>query len=213
MYKKINFLLLSLSLSCSSCFKTEENLYEASLSPDDPIPATAVAIESFKQPNEPKKYHCRPNKHAKVYEGQKLYVTNVADGDTISGCLLPEGKHEVKIRIVGIDCPETSRNKKCIRDDKRKKMSCDEQIPLGKKARRVARDMLYKQVVSLESPEGRSRFSRDTYGRLLSYIRTANDLDFGKYTIEQALCEEYGYRFWHPRRNAYRDAVPANSPF
>ena len=44
---------------------------------------------------------------------------DVKDGDTVHGCLMPEGRDKIKIRLKGIDCPESRYNKKCERDDQR----------------------------------------------------------------------------------------------
>lgn len=141
-------------------------------------------------------------------EGQKIWVTKIADGDTFTACLLPNKEGSIRIRVLGIDCPESHANAKCKRDEKKGKPSCEQQIPLGKKATARARRLLYDQVVSLESPKGTGQFERDNFGRWLAYVRTPEGRDFGKTMIKDGHCENYQWKYPHPRGAEYGQSKP-----
>jgi endonuclease YncB( thermonuclease family) len=132
-------------------------------------------------------------------EAQLSYVTKVADGDTFTACLLPGMDGSVRVRVLGIDCPEAHENAKCKREGERGGKGCAEQIPLGKKASAYAHRLLLKKKVFLESPRGDGRFELDMYGRVLAYVRTERGEDFGKRMIKDAGCENYQWKYPHPR--------------
>jgi micrococcal nuclease len=102
-------------------------------------------------------------------------VTKVVDGDTIS---IQIGDSVEKIRIVGINTPETV--------DPRKSVEC-----FGKEASAKAREVLLNQEVSLESDFTQN--DKDRYGRLLRYVYLRDGSDFGKLMISQGYAYEYTY--------------------
>lgn len=178
----------------------------------DPPPPQAAAFGN------PKKWHgedkkgryptarCHHNKHAKVRENQELFVIDVKDGDTIHGCLMPEGRDLIKIRLKGIDCPESRYNKKCEREGRRGGMGCEKQIPLGQKAKRRAEKLMLNHTIKLESTRGHNYFEKDHYGRVLSYIRLENDEDFALEMIGDGYCRAYSFGRNHPRKRDYERA-------
>ncbi|MBP7124865.1 thermonuclease family protein [Myxococcota bacterium] len=129
-------------------------------------------------------------------------VVSVADGDTIT-VRGPEGKE--KVRVLGIDCPESSHNAKCERDGRQGRHGCDWQVPRGVEAKRVARRLLEGRTVTLEGP-----FSRDPYGRLLAYVRLADGTDYGERMVREGHCEDFGWKYPHPRSNRYRSGAPGS---
>ncbi len=106
-------------------------------------------------------------------------ITWVFDGDSFQArTLKPDGTDGdmLEVRVKGIDCPESAEGEKCLRDEKRGGMSCADQIPLGKKAKRLAIKALKDQTVTLESESGTGNLERDRYHRALAYVRLAAPL-------------------------------------
>ena len=133
-------------------------------------------------------------------DGQRAYVERVSDGDTLKVRLLDSGQR-VKVRILGIDCPESRRNEKCKREGQEGRKGCDWQIPRGKRATRQAVAWLKQQTVVLECGK---RCKKDRYGRLLRYVRIlASGKDFGLEMIRAGHCFDFGWKYPHERRRAY----------
>ena len=138
-----------------------------------------------------------------LHESQQVLVTKIADGDTFTGCIMPDLAGSVRVRVLGIDCPESHENAKCKREGKSGGLSCAEQIPKGRAATAVAREMILGNTVVLESPKANGEFERDTFGRILAYVRTSKNDDFGKRMIKEGLCDNYDWKYPHPRGVEY----------
>jgi endonuclease YncB( thermonuclease family)/PKD repeat protein len=107
---------------------------------------------------------------------QKVKVIAVIDGDTIT-IEFKDGKKE-KLRLIGIDTPETKHPKKKVED-------------FGKEASKFVADMLVGKEVYLEID---SSNYRDKYDRLLGYIRLQQDgKTFNETLIEQGYARAYLY--------------------
>ncbi len=90
---------------------------------------------------------------------QIIKVQRIIDGDTF---VLSNGE---KIRLIGIDTPESRPNPKLYRDVKRTGQDINAIIAMGKEATKFTRQLLEGKRVNLKfdiSP-------RDRYGRLLAY--------------------------------------------
>ncbi len=85
------------------------------------------------------------------YSFEKIYITNVIDGDTV-WAQMSDGSEE-KIRLIGVDAPETEKPDKAAE-------------PLAEEAADYTREMILDQYVYLEMDND----DRDKYGRLLAYI-------------------------------------------
>jgi micrococcal nuclease len=122
------------------------------------------------------------------YHGRQFAVVNVVDGDTLD-IDITDGKYShTRIRLWGIDTPET-------KDPRTGPMY------FGKEASDFATKLaLGKQVtIYLEKEKN----SRDKYHRLLAYIQ----LPDGKFLNEELLSEGYAYadlRFKHGLYNKYK---------
>ena len=92
-------------------------------------------------------------------------VTRVSDGDTITVEL--DGREE-KVRLTGIDTPETFASSKLDRDVEASPLSREEMRALGKEATAYAKELMEGQEVYLELDAE----ERDRYGRLLAYVYT-----------------------------------------
>ncbi|MCE9643074.1 MAG: thermonuclease family protein [Candidatus Andersenbacteria bacterium] len=102
-------------------------------------------------------------------------VTKVIDGDTID---VQIGTKTERIRIVGMDTPETV--------DPRKPVQC-----FGKEASNKAKTILTGKKVRLESDPVSGE--RDKYGRLLRYVYLENGTSFEKLMILDGYAHEYTY--------------------
>ncbi len=92
-------------------------------------------------------------------------VIRVIDGDTFS-CSLDNGLEE-RVRLLGIDTPESRRNEKVERDSLKTGASLDTLIALGKKSSNYTKSLLPKGTqIQLETDVQ----IRDRYGRLLAYV-------------------------------------------
>lgn len=145
----------------------------------------------------------KPEGNLVLKESQTGRVIKIADGDTFTACLNIPNPVRIRVRVLGIDCPESSENAKCKRDAKRDKISCKDQIPLGKKATQMATTTLLNHEVRLESPHGNGLFEQDQFGRWLAYVRLSDGEDFGKSMVTQGLCENYQWKYPHPRGAQY----------
>lgn len=129
--------------------------------------------------------------------GSKAYVEKVVDGDTLK--VRVDGGRRVTVRVLGIDCPESHANEKCARDGRQGRKGCAEQVPLGLEASRRAAAVLKHRTVTLEGPT-----KRDLYGRTLAYVRLPDGRDFGALMVKEGLCEDFGWKYPHPRMQEYR---------
>ncbi len=127
---------------------------------------------------------------------QRAYVDRILDGDTIE---VRAGSDRLKVRILGIDCPESKRNSKCMRDAE----GCSWQIGWGKKAAERAAVLLRHAVVSLEC---HGKCKEGKFDRPLRYVRLADGRDFGLVMIQEAFCSDYGWKYPHPRGQEYLES-------
>ena len=92
-------------------------------------------------------------------------VVKITDGDTI--VVLIEGNQQVKIRLEGIDCPESNQD-------------------FGNRAKQAVSDLCFgKEVVIQKSGE-------DKYGRTLGYV-FVGDVNVNKELLKQGLAWHYKY--------------------
>jgi micrococcal nuclease len=120
---------------------------------------------------------------------QEALVTKIIDGDTIDVSL--SGISE-RIRIIGIDSPETV--------DPRKSIQC-----FGQESSAYLKDRLTGKTVWLESDP--SQNDRDKYRRLLRYVWVDNGLvDIGKEMIEMGYTFEYTYDIPYKYQLEYKQA-------
>ncbi len=95
---------------------------------------------------------------------ERVLVAYVVDGDTI---IVKRGGRTEKVRLIGIDTPESKENSKAFRDAERKGSDISVIISQGKKATSFLRGLIKKgDSVSLEFDV----VERDKYGRFLAYV-------------------------------------------
>lgn len=118
-------------------------------------------------------------------DSESATVVRVVDGDTIQ-VKLASGKRE-KVRIIGIDTPETV--------DPRKAVQC-----YGKEASAKMKALLNRKKVTLEMNPAENK---DKYGRLLRYVNLK-----GKDIGAQMITDGYAFSYKsypHPRLEQYNE--------
>ena len=99
---------------------------------------------------------------------EKADVVRVVDGDTV--VILLNGQEE-KVRLIGVDTPESKNNEKARRDSSKTGESVSEIVKLGKEAAQYTKSILPKGTkVTVETDVQ----PRDRYGRLLAYLYLEN---------------------------------------
>jgi micrococcal nuclease len=94
------------------------------------------------------------------YDYNKILVSAVIDGDTIR---LENGE---KVRLIGIDTPESTQNVKLRCDLKKTDKDAEAIIEMGKAAAKFTKSLVLKKYVRLEFDVQ----ERDRYNRLLAYV-------------------------------------------
>lgn len=113
-------------------------------------------------------------------------VVKVYDGDTFK-CRLESGE-EVKVRLIGIDTPESRRNKKAYRDAEKSGRSVEEIIRLGKKASEFTKRLIPPgTIVYLETDVQ----LHDRYGRLLAYVYLPDGRMLNEVLVEEGYATVY----------------------
>ncbi len=98
------------------------------------------------------------------YADHSVKVIRVVDGDTLK---IDFHGVELTTRLIGVDTPESRRNKKAKRDAERTDLDLDTIISLGKKATEYVKRLIRPgNFVTLEFDVQQT----DPYGRLLCYI-------------------------------------------
>jgi micrococcal nuclease len=131
---------------------------------------------------------------------ETFWVHKVTDGDTLK---VRRGTEKLNVRLLGIDCPEAHRNAKCERDGLAGRRDCDWQVPRGVAAGQRAATLAKDQAVTLECG---GRCEQDRWGRWLRYVRLPDGTDLGLLLVREGLCEDFGWKYPHPRGEPYRSA-------
>lgn len=99
-------------------------------------------------------------------------VSRVIDGDTFE---LDDGR---RLRLLGVDCPESTANAKCKRSP-----DCEKENAAGKRAKRV--------VASMVGREAQLSGRKDRYGRELGRIALSDGTDLGEVLVTTHICRAY----------------------
>lgn len=119
---------------------------------------------------------CAPAAQAATPVGLQTTVTKVVDADTVHAT--DARGSTVKVRILGIDTPETR--------DPRKPVGC-----FGPEASAYAKTMLLGQPVTLVADP--TQDARDRYGRALFYVRLADGRDYSIEAARAGMARSYVY--------------------
>ncbi len=119
------------------------------------------------------------------YHGRGFEVVKVVDGDTLDIDVSDEEQKTTRIRLWGVDAPETHNNK----------------MYFGKEASDFVRQVAMGKKVTVYLDEGND--TRGKYGRLLAYVKIPD----GRFLNELLLTEGYAYadlRFQHSFYHRYK---------
>ncbi|HPN37056.1 MAG TPA: thermonuclease family protein [Melioribacteraceae bacterium] len=129
-------------------------------------------------------------------------ITKIVDGDTFN--VIYNGKKE-KVRLIGIDTPESKINKKAIKDSERNRSDVKKIVSLGLKAKEFV-----KSIVKV-GDELKVEFDvreRDQYGRLLVYLYLKNGKMLNNFIIEEGYAAPLTYppnvKYEELFRNSYK---------
>jgi apolipoprotein N-acyltransferase len=125
----------------------------------------------------------------KKYNYDNILVTRVIDGDTI------ELENTERVRLIGIDTPETRPGRKMMRDRKRLKKDTEAIIAMGKAATKITKNLVKGKRVRLEFDIEK----QDVYGRLLAYVYLAD----GRMLNAELLKEGYAQVYTFPPNVKY----------
>lgn len=133
------------------------------------------------------------------YDRRRARVLRVYDGDSLKVQFV-DNRETAEVRLMGIDCPETSEEVDKCGPGGLVDLPCEEQIPLGIRAKSYAKTLLEEEVITLESY---NNFERGHYDRVLAYVRTPEGEDYGLKTIKKGYCNDSGRIYDHPRDDKY----------
>lgn len=153
------------------------------------ITAFIIIASRLSGPSRPR---LAPDPSSEVSAYADIAVAHVYDGDTIK---LANGE---RVRFVGIDTPESSGNKKAMRDAARSGRDVREILKMGHMAAAYTRSLLEGRRVRLEFDIER----RDKYGRLLAYIYRVDD---GLFVNEDIIKNGYAYPMTIPPNIRHAD--------
>ena len=123
----------------------------------------------------------------------KVVLLEVIDGDTLR---VKYNKREVKLRLIGIDAPETHENEKAFKEAKRTGRDVRAITALGDSAERFLASVIRKGAeVELEFDRDR----RDKYDRLLAYVYLPN----GEMLNEKIIASGYAKLLTIPPNTRY----------
>ncbi|MDW8095992.1 MAG: thermonuclease family protein [Aquificaceae bacterium] len=118
--------------------------------------------------------------------GVPCSVIRVFDGDTFE-CRLKSGE-DVKVRLVGVDTPESSPNPKARRDVERSGRSMEEIVQMGRLAKSFTESILKPGVkVYLEFDVQKT----DKYGRWLAYVWLSDGRMLNEILIREGYAQVY----------------------
>jgi micrococcal nuclease len=115
-------------------------------------------------------------------------VSRVIDGDTVA---LEKDGEEIKVRLIGIDTPETVHPSKPV--------EC-----FGREASEKAKALLDGEVVTLVSDP--TQGAVDRYSRHLGYIFLSDGTHVNQKMIEDGYAYEYTYRNAYTYQDAFKEA-------
>lgn len=122
-------------------------------------------------------------------DSNHFLVSRVVDGDTI--VVKNASGREQKVRLIGINTPETV--------DPRKNVEC-----FGKEASAKTEAMLLGKIVRIEQDDTQGKY--DKYGRLLVYVFLENGELFNRLLIGEGYAYEYTYKLPYMYQKEFKEA-------
>jgi micrococcal nuclease len=126
---------------------------------------------------------------------EQATVRNIVDGDTLK--VSYQGQKEL-VRLIGIDTPESRKNKKAFKDSRRSGDDVESITSMGKEATNYVKGMVKPgDVINLEFDTQR----RDKYRRLLCYVYLPN----GRMLNEEIIKAGYASPMTYPPNVKYQE--------
>ena len=126
---------------------------------------------------------------------QKTTVTRIIDGDIIQALY---GGVEKRIRLIGIDAPESRIDRKAMKDANMSEHDIKTIVEMGKKAKAYVNGLIKRgDLITIEFDVQ----ERDKYGRLLGYVYLSN----GKMLNEEIVKAGYANVMTIPPNVKYKD--------
>ncbi|MFQ5687829.1 MAG: thermonuclease family protein [Candidatus Scalindua sp.] len=130
-----------------------------------------------------------------TYAQQRTMTTRVIDGDVIQALY---GGVEKRIRLIGIDTPESRVNRKAKKDANMSEQDITTIIEMGKKAKAYVNGLIKRgDLITIEFDVQKW----DKYGRLLGYVYLSN----GKMLNEEIVKAGYAMIMTIPPNVKYKD--------
>ncbi len=131
------------------------------------------------------------------YAKQKTTVTRIIDGDILQALY---GEREKRIRLIGIDTPESRVNRKAEKYANMSEHDLKAIIEMGKKAKAYVNGLIKRgDLITIEFDVQ----ERDKYGRLLGYVYLSN----GKMLNEEIVKSGYAIIMTIPPNVKYKDRL------
>jgi micrococcal nuclease len=132
-----------------------------------------------------------PHADAEIPPDGMYHVMKVIDGDTID--VSPTGKVAdiERIRLIGINTPETV--------DPRKAVQC-----FGYEASDETKKMLTDKNIFLRSDP--TQTDRDKYGRLLRYVFIDETTNYNQFLVQEGFAHEYTYKYPYQYQSEFKKA-------
>ena len=130
--------------------------------------------------------------------GTPCKVVRVIDGDTFT-CTLTNGE-EIKVRLLGVDTPESRVNPKLERDVQKSGLQREEILHMGKIAAEFTKRLLPEgEIVYLEQDVQKT----DKYGRVLAYVWLKDGRMLNEVLVREGMAQVYTI----PPNVKYQDAL------
>jgi len=118
--------------------------------------------------------------------GTPCKVVRVIDGDTFT-CTLKSGE-EIKVRLLGVDTPESRVNPKLERDVQKSGLQREEILHMGKIAAEFTKKLLPEgEIVYLEQDVQKT----DKYGRVLAYVWLKDGRMLNEVLVREGMAQVY----------------------
>lgn len=112
-----------------------------------------------------------------------IKVMRIIDGDTFEAL---SGSDTVTIRLIGVDCPESRKNKKAYNDAKKSENDVEIIVAMGELAKEFTKEQLKNgDTVYLELDVGEN----DKYGRILAYVWLNDTLMFNMLILKEGYAQ------------------------
>lgn len=119
-------------------------------------------------------------------KGTPCKVVRVIDGDTFT-CTLKNGE-EIKVRLIGVDTPESRVNPKLERDVQKSGLQREEVLRMGKTAAEFTKRLLPEgEIVYLEQDVQKT----DRYGRVLAYVWLKDGRMLNEVLVREGMAQVY----------------------